>query len=215
MKSTTNTPAPAPTVYLVAIDGSSSSARVLEVACGLGAALGGAAELHILHVLPSAAPTAMLGMAPLVKPTDFLDAGRSLLDDASEQAAARFGGRILGHLGCGDACREITRTAANLRADLVVVGTAGKTGLVRLALGSVAEKVVRTAGCPVLVVRPKDFHGEGVPEIEPPCADCVAVQTKTARAQLWCTRHSTHHVHGNLHYEVPPTFAVGSMLLRP
>ena len=84
-----------------------------------------------------------------------------------------------------------------------------------VALGSVAEKGVRYAGCPVLVVRPKDYHTATVPEIEPPCADCVKVQQETARAQLWCARHSTHHARGRLHYEVPPSFARGTMLLRP
>ena len=50
----TSRPLPAtsePTVYLVAVDGTPSDTHVLEVACGLGAMLGGAAELHIVHVL--------------------------------------------------------------------------------------------------------------------------------------------------------------------
>jgi hypothetical protein len=85
----------------------------------------------------------------------------------------------------------------------------------RLALGSVAEKVVRHAGCPVLVVRPKDYHARSGQEIEPPCPDCVATQKQTARATLWCERHSARHPHGRLHYELPPTFGVGSMNFRP
>lgn len=206
---------PAPTTYLVAIDGTPSSSHVLEVACGLGAALGGAAELHILHVLGLAPPTAVMGVGPLVTQTDLVASGRTILDRASAEAAPRFRGRIVGHLAAGDAWREITQLAANVSADLVFVGTEGKTGLARLALGSVAEKVVRYAGCPVLVVRPKDFHTPAAPEIEPPCPDCLAVQKETARAQLWCQRHSTHHAHGRLHYEVPPSFALGTMLVRP
>lgn len=206
---------PAPTIYLVAVDGTAPSSHVLEVACGLGAALGGAAELHILHVLAVAPPVAVMGVGPLVTQTDLLTSGRTILDRACAEAAPRFVGRIVGHLAAGDAWREITQMASSLGADLVFVGTAGRTGVARLALGSVAEKVVRNAGCPVLVVRPKDFHNPAVPEIEPPCPDCLAVQKETARAQLWCQRHSTHHAHGRLHYEVPPSFALGTMLLRP
>jgi len=47
----------------------------------------------------------------------------------------------------------IVRTARRLGADLIVVGTHGRTGLARVALGSVAERVVALASCPVLTVR--------------------------------------------------------------
>jgi len=207
--------APAPAVYLVAIDTTSSASHVLEIACGLGKALGGAAELHVLHVIGVSNPAPVMGAASLVTPTEALESGRGVLDHACVEAASLFQGRIVGHLAAGDPWREIIQMASSLRADLVVVGTAGKTGLARMALGSVAESVVRHAGCPVLVVRPKDYHARVVPEIEPPCPDCTAVQKETARAQLWCARHSIHHSHGRLHYEVPQGFAEGTMLLRP
>jgi len=48
---------------------------------------------------------------------------------------------------------EITRVAKERKADLIVIGTRGYTGLKHMVLGSTAEKVVRYAGCPVLVVR--------------------------------------------------------------
>lgn len=205
---------PEPTVYLVAIDGTPSADHVLEVACGLGAALGGAAELHVFHVV-GVLPAAVALTPALVAPTDLLEGGRLLLDRTTTHAAGRFKGRIVGHLGAGEPWREIMQMASNLRADLVVVGTAGRTGAARLALGSVAEQVVRHAGCPVLVVRPKDYHSRDGLGIEPPCPDCVATQRETARAKLWCERHSTHHPHGRLHYELPATFGVGSMNFRP
>ena len=53
----------------------------------------------------------------------------------------------------GDAADVICRVAERLRADVVVVGSHGRTGLGRLFLGSVSEHVVRHAPCPVLVVR--------------------------------------------------------------
>ena len=206
---------PAPTVYLVGVDSTETAAHALEVACGLGAALGGSAELHILYALNTTPTPVGLGIAPLVSPTELLEAGRSVLDRACTDAASRFAGRITGHIGAGEPWREITQMASSLGADLVVVGTAGRTGVARLTLGSVAEMVVRHAGCPVLVVRPKEYHAHAEPGIEPPCKDCVKVQNESARAKLWCERHSAHHPHGRLHYELPPTFAVGSMNFRP
>jgi nucleotide-binding universal stress UspA family protein len=53
----------------------------------------------------------------------------------------------------GDPAEEILRHAAANRADLIVMGTHGRTGLLRLLMGSVAEKVLRGAPCSVLVVK--------------------------------------------------------------
>jgi nucleotide-binding universal stress UspA family protein len=59
------------------------------------------------------------------------------------------------HIRLDAASEEISQLAADLEADLVVVGTHGRRGLGRFLLGSVAEGVVRAAPCPVFVVRPK------------------------------------------------------------
>jgi len=206
---------PASTVYLVAVDSTEIAAHALEVACGLVAALGGSAELHLLHVLePIPAPVVMGGGAA-ISAADLLEGGRAVLDRAVTNAAKRFSGRICSHLAAGVPWREISQLASSLRADLVIVGTAGRTGLARMTLGSVAEKVVRHAGCPVLVVRPKDHHAQSEPGIEPPCDDCLKVQTESARQQLWCARHAERHPQGRVHYELPPSFALGSMNFRP
>lgn len=53
----------------------------------------------------------------------------------------------------GDAATEIVRVAEEIKSDLIVLGTHGRTGLSRLLLGSVAEQVLRRAPCPVLTVR--------------------------------------------------------------
>jgi nucleotide-binding universal stress UspA family protein len=53
----------------------------------------------------------------------------------------------------GDAADEIVRVVEEQRIDLIVIATFGKTGWRRLAFGSVTEKIVRLASCPVLVVR--------------------------------------------------------------
>ena len=60
----------------------------------------------------------------------------------------------------GDPATEITDHAAAVGADLIVVGTHGRTGLNRLLLGSVAEHVLRAAPCPVLVAKmPRSLAG--------------------------------------------------------
>ena len=55
----------------------------------------------------------------------------------------------------GDPADAIVRMAEELEVDLIVMGTHGRTGLQHVLLGSVAEKVVRLALCPVLTVRYK------------------------------------------------------------
>lgn len=210
-----STKSAAPTVYLVAIDGSPSGAHALELARDLAAALGGEAEIHIVHVLDAKPPLSLMDPGPMVTPAELLESGRGVLDAACAEVASRFPGRIAGHLAAGNPWREIVQLGTNLHADLIIVGTAGRTGLARMALGSVAEKVVRHAGCPVLVARPRSHEAPAEPSIEPPCPDCMKVQNATAREQLWCARHAAHHPRGHVHYELPPSFAHGTMNFRP
>jgi hypothetical protein len=63
--------------------------------------------------------------------------------------------RVACHLRRQDPAREITQLAADMQADLVVVGMRDRGGLSRFFLGSVAENVARLAPCSVLVFRPK------------------------------------------------------------
>jgi nucleotide-binding universal stress UspA family protein len=53
----------------------------------------------------------------------------------------------------GLAVTEVLRVAQEVNADLIVMGTHGRTGLARLLMGSVAEQVLRKALCPVLTVK--------------------------------------------------------------
>ncbi|MFO0824041.1 MAG: universal stress protein [Gemmataceae bacterium] len=60
----------------------------------------------------------------------------------------------------GDPASEITHYAADAGVDVIVIGTHGRTGVDRLVMGSVAEKVMREAPCSVLVVKlPRDTLG--------------------------------------------------------
>lgn len=69
----------------------------------------------------------------------------------------------------GEPIEEILRVAGDVHADMIVMGTHGRTGLRRLLMGSVAEQVVRKASCPVLTVK-TPFH-EAVPVPDAPLAE--------------------------------------------
>jgi glycine betaine transporter len=55
---------------------------------------------------------------------------------------------------------EILHTAGEIPADMIVLGTHGRTGLGHVLMGSVAERVVRKAACPVFTVKPKALAGK-------------------------------------------------------
>jgi nucleotide-binding universal stress UspA family protein len=73
----------------------------------------------------------------------------------------------------GDAADEIVRYASGHGIDLIVLGTHGRTGVSRLLMGSVADRVIRTAPCPVLSVPPTGAHREAARVLHP----CVVCQT--------------------------------------
>jgi len=73
----------------------------------------------------------------------------SARQEALDAGATQVGSRLLQ----GWASGEITQYALDAGFDLIVMGTRGRTGLQHLMLGSVAERVVRMAHCPVLTVR--------------------------------------------------------------
>ena len=62
--------------------------------------------------------------------------------------------KVRSHLGHGPAAQEVLLIANAEHVDVIVMATHGATGLQRVVFGSVAEKVVREAPCPVLTIRP-------------------------------------------------------------
>ena len=91
------------------------------------------------------------------------------------------------------------KLAKTLLASAVIVGTHGRKGFQRMVMGSVAESVVRNAGCPVLVTRPQ-MHHQPIPRIEPPCPRCVERRAQTHGDQLWCEQHSEKHGRRHTYY---------------
>ena len=124
----------------------------------LDLAVSNRADLFIVHVLAPVIPMVGDGyVSPKVyqeiEASARAEAGKQL--DALVAKAKKAGVRAQGFLVGGVPHEQITRAARSKRADMVVIGTHGRTGLAKFFLGSVAGRVVSIAPCPVLTVRGK------------------------------------------------------------
>jgi nucleotide-binding universal stress UspA family protein len=136
-----------PQTILVATDFSAHAEAALDLAISLADKLG--AKITLLNVI--GVPTlADVGVAVASTMIDRVIAENS---EALDLLARRAAVPIDTQIKIGDARDTIVETAQALGADLIVMGTHGRRGLGRLALGSIAESVVRIAPCPVLTVR--------------------------------------------------------------
>ncbi len=125
------------------------------------------ASLHIVHVAESEGPLLRLALPDGARSVTRQEATDYLSEHAQKHLTARRGDgvdlpdeRAEVHVRVGVPSDELVRVASDHSADLVVVGTHGRTGLTRILLGSVAEATVRKAHCPVLVIRPKSYPEE-------------------------------------------------------
>jgi nucleotide-binding universal stress UspA family protein len=139
---------------LAPTDFSAHSERAVRYACGLAGRLG--SELHLVHILSDVIPTGPDPLLMPVMPPEYYEENEEraretlgrLLDPAwgsprSVVTAVRWGSPV----------ETIVAYAEDLRVDLLVIATHGRTGLSHVLLGSVAERIVREAPCPVLTIR--------------------------------------------------------------
>lgn len=137
------------------IDFSDTARAAMQVAVDLTRRLG--AELTLLHAYPIPGYTF---------PDGSVVASPAMLEDLSEEAdrhleAWRREAESLGlpsvavAKAIGDPAAEIVRFAREPGADLLVLGTHGRSGLEHALMGSIAERVLRKSACPVLTVRPR------------------------------------------------------------
>lgn len=145
-------------------------------------------ETHIVH----AAVDSASGSAAPPATVRQLDHVREQLDERVEAAWKQVGEiTVIAHVRPGEPAEVIVQAAIDIDADLIVVGSHRRTGLRKLALGSVAERVLHTAHCPVLVAVTKDYSGTTAsPSIAPACTDCLDTRKRSANARFWCERHS-------------------------
>lgn len=150
-------------VVLAAVDLYKGSGLVLTHALQLASSAEDRGTVHVVHVTEP-----NIGN---VKPTEVdapdltgYDPGavQKLCDKYLREFALHNAGpsapKVIVHNVTGDPAEQIVAEAARIDADVIVLATHGRTGLKRLLLGSVAEKVVRLAGCPVFVLREKHHH---------------------------------------------------------
>jgi len=125
---------------LLAVDRSSRAEAVAAIVADT--ARGAHATVRLLHVAPeaSAVQTESLTGAGL----DYLGSLEVHFGDVPVESVVRF----------GDPVTEILAEAESFGADLIVVGTAGRSGIGRVLLGSVAERVFGKATVPVMLLRP-------------------------------------------------------------
>jgi nucleotide-binding universal stress UspA family protein len=139
---------------LVAVDGSEFAAHALEVASSLATAVG--AQLGLVHVIDVKLVSSEAGIPADQQWAMFRADGQALLDTAAAAIAAhpwKF-------LREGTPWKEIVQSAREWPADLIVIGTHGRSGVTRLVFGSTAEGVARHASVPVVVVPPASRSGE-------------------------------------------------------
>ncbi len=180
---------------VVGVDFSDTSERALREALDL-ATRHDPTDLHLVSVVDDLGST---------EPADASESEATALARSTEDSLRKFGDRVMEevakegrtvtvtrrllHVRVGAPAEEIVKVASDFDADMVVVGTHGRRGLPRLLLGSVAERVLRLARCPVLVVRPKP-ETEPLPVPEEACPDCVDKRRRTGGQEWWCAAHA-------------------------
>jgi nucleotide-binding universal stress UspA family protein len=139
----------------VPVDGSDPSNAALRLALALAKDQG--ATLTLFHVVELNRIAAIVGVgATTVDPSPMFDAvreaGKSVLDDASQQCAAA-GVQVVRTMLEGDTVGSLLDACRSCNAQLIVMGSHGRSGVVRALFGSVAEGVLRHAPVPVLITR--------------------------------------------------------------
>lgn len=152
---------------LVPLDFSEHAQKALRYATALARQFD--SSLVLVHVIEPLVYPADFGYTPL--PANLLEqdfereANARLEAVAAAQAAVGF--QVEHFVRIGKPYHEIALAAAEQRADLVVLTTHGYTGLTHVLLGSTAERVIRHAPCPVLVVRDAAGGGTSGPGASP------------------------------------------------
>jgi len=144
---------------LVATDFSDFSKEALIYAIYLARGLG--ADLYLMTVFEPPV-FSHAGVSPGVRPEihdwikEIREGETKKLNDMAEEIRHQIS-KVHPVFKEGVPFLEILKAAGEMQADLIVLGTHGRTGLAHVLMGSVAERVVRKSDCPVLTVRPKSM----------------------------------------------------------
>ena len=143
---------------LVPTDFSPLSRKALEYALRFAEEFG--ADVTLLHVIEPEVPPTFDGV--VIAPPSVANESRAKCTNRLKELAGSIAlpgtNRIGFNVRTGLAAYEITEAAKELGVDLIVIATHGYTGWKHFAIGSTAERVVRAAPCPVLVVREREHE---------------------------------------------------------
>ena len=199
-----------PYAIVVGIDFTELSDLALERACDLAAARR-QTHVHVVHVqsAPTSSSYAPSPGAQSGAPTSDLTQASTRLHEHVEQVVRRWCERqsrqpsferLTTHVRSDAPTEAIAQLAADIEAQLIIVGTHSRRGAQRFLLGSVAEGTVRLAPCDVLVVRPPDAT---IPKIEPPCPRCLETRRATNGTEFWCEQHRQRHERWHTYHYSP------------
>lgn len=200
-------PSAAPYAILVALTFDETGIHALREATRI-AELHPTSQLHVLHVV-SEIGAASSGRE-LLSAERRLERAPEVMRQYVEHVWSNMPRKVIGHLSVGVPSRAIVQAAADINAELVVVGTHRRSGVKRLVQGSVAAQVVAHAHCPVFIAMPKDHHsqpaGRDVPDA--PCPRCADVRRQSGGEYLWCPQHGRPNVKPLVYRPVKPRGAV-------
>lgn len=135
---------------LVGTDFSSNSDKAVDYAVSLAEKFG--ADILLVHIIESFAYSVTDTATVISHEKALLVTASALLDNLLKKLVEQ-NVSVKSELAQGSPHREIIKKAEKYGADLIVVGTHGRSAIERFFIGSVAEKIVRFATCPVLTVR--------------------------------------------------------------
>jgi len=150
-------------------------------------------ELHVVHVVHD------VGMARQPQALD--EASQQLRQVMDERIVAMSGPAQLSislHIRLGEPAHCVAQLAADVDADLIIVGVHERKAVKRLFTPSVTADLMNKGHCPLLLIKLKS-HAERdrSPSIQPPCPECLRTQQQTDGAQWWCEMHASKHAYGH------------------
>ena len=110
------------------------------------------ATVHLVHAMEVLPPVGFADFPPVVPDESMQSDARKALEDLYEESEGPSG-PVEYHVEIGHPAIEVLTAAKRIDADLMIISTHGRTGLKRMLMGSVAERMVQKAPCPVFVVK--------------------------------------------------------------
>jgi nucleotide-binding universal stress UspA family protein len=180
-----NSKRPFAVVLGVDLDDTESSGFAFDQAARIVARIPGAV-MHILHVqVAETSAATVMEAAGLLRL--YITEKAAMLGEASPTGVGI-------HVRRGDAAKEIAQLAADVSADMIVVGSHKAPHLKSLFVGSTAERVMAASKCPVFVAGPRPHpQPSHTIVIEAACPDCLTQRAATQGKSWWCPRHTESH----------------------